>query len=44
MVWTYFRVLLFEKIIKNQKEDIVVEDVLKHLKTVYGESSLEYFE
>ena len=34
--------LLFEKIIKNQKEDIVVEDVLKHLETVYRISKILY--
>lgn len=34
--------LLFEKIIKNQKEDIVVEDVLKHLETVYAISNVLY--
>lgn len=34
--------LLFEKIIKNQKEDIVVEDVLKHLETVYKFSNVLY--
>ena len=35
--------LLFEKIIKNQKDDIVVEDVLKHLETVYAISNILYF-
>ena len=34
--------LLFEKIIKNQNEDIVVEDVLKHLETVYAISNVLY--
>lgn len=34
--------LLFEKIIKNQKEDIVVEDVLKCLENVYTISNVLY--